>query len=170
MRGGVLFARATRARDDLMAQVNQARGRGTVYCKSNEIEQFIWSITCELLVLLSAMGWSEWGDVGNYLTKVGWDIVTFESGVLNTILFVAFFWGIIKYIFSFLAYLCQQGPFRVVASVGSSIIFALIPTGLLLVCSPFMRVWGFFDEYFARRRTECIEPLVSRQLLLCGCC
>jgi len=159
VRGAVLFARATHARDDLMAQVNQARGRGTVYCKSNEIEQFIWSITSELLVMLSAMGWSEWGDVGNYLTKFGWDIVTFESGVLNTILFVAFFWGIIKYIFSFLAYLCQQGPFRVVASVGSSIIFALIPTALLLICSPFMRVWGFFDEHFARRRIECTEPL-----------
>lgn len=136
-RGEIIFNRASGAKDELQ---NILKGKKKVACYQGELELALLTFLQQAASSVGGLGIGDYAAMGMDLF---WNIVTFEAGILNTLLsllWMAFLFRIGK---QFFMYLWRMGIVRGVVAVGTAVVIGPIPTLVHFFSLPFIRLFLF---------------------------
>jgi len=136
-RGEVLFNRYNTAKEDLAKLL---RGKKTAACYQGELELALVQFCAE-----AGKGFAKLGleDYWMFLKEFVYNIVTFQSGIVSTLLSMMWFMFVFRYVKGFFLYLWRQGLIRGVLAIVTTVIIGPIPTVFRFVLLPALRLLCF---------------------------
>eukprot|EP00658_Telonema_sp_P-2_P042597 TRINITY_DN3060_c0_g1_i8.p1 TRINITY_DN3060_c0_g1~~TRINITY_DN3060_c0_g1_i8.p1 ORF type:complete len:647 (+),score=148.16 TRINITY_DN3060_c0_g1_i8:57-1997(+) len=161
-RGQVLFERASRAKDALLAEVLGSKTK-QVACKSNQIEEFVYELSLGVAHMLGDTGLQELQQVGALLWEFVWTLITFERGIVDTVLTALFAMTILSFLRGFVSHLLTSGPIVMMKSLMGSVLVAAPSTLVLWLISPTMRAIVFVRDELRGLRSESTDQRSTDQ-------
>jgi len=149
-RGEIIFNRASAAKDELM-KVLRHGGKKKVACYQGELEMAVFAFFAQAGSALAGLGIYDYIDMGKELV---WNIITFESGIMNTILSLLWMMFLLRILKQFLGYLWRMGILRGTLGIVTTVIIGPIPTVLYFLLLPFIRCYVFTVNLIAGLRSD----------------
>eukprot|EP00927_Polykrikos_kofoidii_P066072 TRINITY_DN61730_c0_g1_i1.p1 TRINITY_DN61730_c0_g1~~TRINITY_DN61730_c0_g1_i1.p1 ORF type:complete len:680 (-),score=92.71 TRINITY_DN61730_c0_g1_i1:90-2129(-) len=139
-RAEILFNRASSAKDAVLKVLSQRRGQKKIPCYEGELEMAVFEIFAEVGKVLSNLGVK---DVVTFVKDLLWTIVSFQLGIMNTILSLLCFGFVFRVLKMFLVYMWDMGLIHGVLSMVTTTIIGPVPTVLYFFVLPFLRLAAF---------------------------
>jgi hypothetical protein len=140
-RGEIIFNRASAAKDELS---NVLRGKKKeVACYQGELELALLALFQQAGKSMIDLGMKDYWDMG---VDVVWQIVTLESGIINTVLSLLWMMFLLKLVKQFFVYMWRLGILRMFLAVATTVIIGPIPTVVHFLFLPFLRMYVFSRE------------------------
>mmetsp|Transcript_34823 Transcript_34823/g.75943 ORF Transcript_34823/g.75943 Transcript_34823/m.75943 type:complete len:693 (-) Transcript_34823:91-2169(-) len=158
-RGEILFNRASAAKDHLTKML---KGKKKIPCYQGELELAVLQLMAQATRALSALGVS---DYASMMMDLGWNLITFESGFLNTllsVLWLAFLFRILK---QFFMYLWRMGLLKGSLTFVTTVLVGPIPTVVHFIALPVLRLIAFVYDLFEGMRSESVDVAVADTVL-----
>lgn len=149
-RGEIIFNRASAAKDELMKVLRQS-SKKKVACYQGELEMAVFAFFQQAGAAVAGLGIYDYFDMGKELV---WNIITFESGIMNTILSLLWMMFLLRILKQFLLYLWRMGIIRGTLGIVTTVIIGPIPTVLYFLFLPFMRCYVFTSNLVAGLRSD----------------
>jgi len=152
-RGEILFNRASAAKDLILRSLKMSKKKndGKIACYEGELELAVLEFVTQVGRAMSALGI---GDVFGFFKDTAWNVITFESGFLNTVLMCLWFMFIFRVGKQFFLYLWRMGLLRGVLALVTTVIIGPIPTLVYFIFLPVIRLVYFAKNAFARPEAE----------------
>jgi len=154
-RGEILFNRASVAKDELQREIRRS---GSAPCYQGELELSLLALFAQLGSSLGQLGLYDYFE---FLSGFGWGLITFKSGVLNTLLsllWLGFLWRVAK---QFLVYLWRMGILRGILALVTSVVIGPLPTLVNFLILPVLRVAAFARELIPKNDDGGPEPIAA---------
>eukprot|EP00429_Kryptoperidinium_foliaceum_P011624 CAMPEP_0176039002 /NCGR_PEP_ID=MMETSP0120_2-20121206/19332_1 /TAXON_ID=160619 /ORGANISM="Kryptoperidinium foliaceum, Strain CCMP 1326" /LENGTH=705 /DNA_ID=CAMNT_0017372397 /DNA_START=106 /DNA_END=2223 /DNA_ORIENTATION=+ len=138
-RGEILFNRASAAKDEL-TKVLKLSKKKEVKCYEGELEMAVVAFFTQVGSALGSLGVYDYLDIAK---GVAWNLLTFESGFVHTlltVLWLAFVYRILK---QFLVYLWRMGVIWGSIALVTTVVIGPLPTVLNFLFLPAMRLGAF---------------------------
>merc|ERR1711972_840451 len=85
-------------------------------------------------------------DYWTFLKEFVYNIVTFQNGIVSTLLSLMWFMFVFRYVKHFFLYLWRQGLIRGVLAIVTTVIIGPIPTIVRFICLPALRLFCFIQS------------------------
>ena len=150
LRGRSLFERATRARDEMMKELKQAKketGATQVACigSNGELENEIYGMFAYFLGGMADWGWF---DYWTFCKEFVVSLISMDGGIvgfLSTMLLLSFVWRMAA---SLGNYVKATGPLQLIFSAILALVVGPFPTIFRFVASPIVRVQVWVQDVF----------------------
>lgn len=136
-RGEVLFNRYNSAKEELTKVL---RGKKTAACYQGELEMALVQFFTETTKAFTRLGI---GDYWTFVKEFVYSLVTFQNGIMSTLLSLMWFTFVFKYCKGFLLYLWRQGLIRGALAIVTTVIIGPIPTVVRFLGLPALRLFIF---------------------------
>ncbi|CAE7946779.1 SARED1 [Symbiodinium sp. KB8] len=147
-RGEIIFNRASTAREDLL---KTQRGKQPMQCYQGELELAVLLFFQQVGRLFASLGLEDY--LGFFWESV-WAIITFEAGIINTLLALLWLSFVYKLLRQFGGYLWRMGILRFVLGFITTVVIGPIPTVVNFFFLPFIRIFVFLDSLRGQDRQE----------------
>lgn len=150
-RGEIIFNRASAAKDELTKVLKSRKKAQSVECYEGELEMALLQVVSQAGRGLTTLGIA---DYFGLVVDLAWNMITFEFGIVNTLLSVLWLAFVFKLFKQFFMYLWSMGIIRFILGLLTSVIIGPFPTVINFVCLPFVRLFMFAMEVAGAKRPE----------------
>lgn len=153
-RGEIIFTRASAAKDELTKMLKSRRGATSVQCYEGELEMALVQAFAHFGGALSALGISDYVELA---TRLAWSFVTFEMGIMTTLLNVLWMTFLLRLFKQLFTYLWRMGILRFVLGLLTTVLIAPWPTVINFVSLPLIRLVTFLREMAGVSKPEAAD-------------
>ncbi|CAK8988079.1 unnamed protein product [Durusdinium trenchii] len=151
-RGEIIFNRASAAKDELF---KTQKNKKAMQCYQGEMELAVLLVFQQVGRLLSSLGLE---DYMGFFWELVWNLITFEAGILNTLLCLLWLSFVYRILRQFGGYLWRMGILRFALGFITTVIIGPFPTIFNFLALPVIRIIAFLQSIFADSRSDTDEP------------
>mmetsp|Transcript_78995 Transcript_78995/g.189698 ORF Transcript_78995/g.189698 Transcript_78995/m.189698 type:complete len:681 (-) Transcript_78995:65-2107(-) len=154
-RGEIIFNRASAAKDELF---KTQKNKQAMQCYQGELELAVLMLFQQIGRLLTSLGLE---DYMGFFWELVWNLITFDAGIMNTLLSLLWLSFVYKLLRQFGGYLWRLGLLRFGLAFVTTVVIGPFPTVVNFLCLPVMRIVAFAKSLAADARSEEEAPAAA---------